>query len=166
VVEFGCGTGYFTVAIADKSESVLATDLSDSLLEAAKIRLRDRPAVTVEKENCLETSLVPESCDSVFMANLIHILANPTKALEESSRILRSGGRIVIVTFTGHGMSLWQKIKVGVRFASTWGRPPATMRSLSPEDVRSMLEQTGFVVEQSKLTGNRTKALFLVGRKR
>jgi ubiquinone/menaquinone biosynthesis C-methylase UbiE len=165
-VELGCGTGYFTVAIAENSRSVLATDLSDSLLEAAKVRFRDYPAVTVEKENCLETSLAPESCDSVFMANLIHVLANPTKALEESRRILRSGGRIVIVTFTGHGMSLWQKIKVGVRFARTWGKPPANMRSLSPEDVGSMLEQTGFVVEQSKLLGNRTKAVFLVGRKR
>ena len=166
VVEFGCGTGYFTAVIAENSKRVLATDLSDSLLEATKIRFQDNPAVTVERRNCLETSLAPESCDSVLMANLIHILANPTKALEESSRILRSGGRIVIVTFTGHGMSLWQKIKVGVRFARTWGKPPANMRSLSPEDVGSMLEQTGFVVEQSKLIGNQTKAVFLVARKR
>jgi ubiquinone/menaquinone biosynthesis C-methylase UbiE len=164
-VEFGCGTGLFTVAIAEKSKSVLATDLSDSLLEAAQTRLRDYPNVTAQKENCLETSLASESCDSVLMANLIHVLTNPIKAVEESSRILRSGGRIVIVTFTGHGMSFWQKIKMGVRFARTWGKPPANTRSLSPEDVASMLEQTGFVVEQSTLIGNRTKALFLVGRK-
>ncbi|MES9926175.1 MAG: methyltransferase domain-containing protein [Candidatus Thiodiazotropha endolucinida] len=165
VVEFGCGTGYFTAAIAEKSTSVLATDLSDNLLEAAKTRLRDHPEVTVQKEDCLETSLMPESCNSVFMANLVHVLATPAKALEESSRILRSGGRIVIVTFTGHGMSLWQKIKMGVRFAKTWGKPPSSIRSFSPEDVESMLQETGFVVEQSKLIGNRTKALFVVGRK-
>ncbi|MBT3011177.1 MAG: methyltransferase domain-containing protein [Candidatus Thiodiazotropha sp. (ex Lucina aurantia)] len=165
VVEFGCGTGYFTVAITEKSTSVLATDLSDNLLEAAKTRLRDHPEVTVQKEDCLETSLMPESCNSVFMANLVHVLATPAKALEESSRILRSGGRIVIVTFTGHGMSLWQKIKMGVRFAKTWGKPPPNIRSFSPEDVESMLQETGFVVEQSKLIGNRTKALFVVGRK-
>jgi ABC-2 type transport system ATP-binding protein len=165
VVEFGCGTGYFTVAIAEKSKSVLVTDLSDSLLEAAKIRLRDYPAVTVEKENCLETSLASESCDSVFMANLIHVLAKPTKALEESNRILRSRGQILIVTFTSHGMSLWQKIKIGVRFAKTWGKPPSNTHSFSPEDVESMFQQTGFIVEQSKLIGNRTKALFVVGRK-
>lgn len=165
VVEFGCGTGYFTVAIAEKSTSVLATDLSDNLLEAAKTRLRNHSEVTVQKEDCLETSLMPESCNSVFMANLVHVLATPAKALEESSRILRSGGRIVIVTFTGHGMSLWQKIKMGVRFAKTWGKPPSSIRSFSPEDVESMLQETGFVVEQSKLIGNRTKALFVVGRK-
>ena len=156
VVEFGCGTGYFTEAIAKKSTSVLATDLSDNLLKAAKARLRGHPKVTVQKEDCLGTSLVPESCNSVFMANLIHVLVTPAKALEESSRILRSGGRIVIVTFTGHGMSLWEKIKMGVRFAKSWGKPPASTHSFSPKDVGSMLEQTGFVVEQSKLIGKRT----------
>ena len=165
VVEFGCGTGYFTLTIAENSTSVLATDLSDNLLEAARARLSGHPEVTVQKEDCLGTSLMPESCDSVFMANLIHVLATPAKALGESSRILRSGGRIVIVTFTGHGMSLWQKIKMGVRFAKTWGKPPSSTHSFSPEDVESMLQQTGFVVEQSKLIGNQTKALFVVGRK-
>ena len=166
VVEFGCGTGYFTVAIAEKSTSVLATDLSDSLLEAANARLRDHPKVTVQKEDCLGTSLMSESCDSVFMANLIHVLASPAKALEESSRILRSGGRIVIVTFTGHGMTLWHKIKMVMRFAKTWGKPPSSTHSFSPEDVEYILRQTGFDVEQSKLIGNHTKALFVVGRKR
>ena len=165
VVEFGCGAGYFTESIAEKSTSVVATDLSDDLLEAAKARLRDHPEVTIQKEDCLGTSLVPESCNSVFMANLIHVLATPAKALEEGRRILRRGGLMVIVTFTGHGMSLWQKIKMGVRFARSWGKPPSSTRSFSPEDVGSMLQQTGFVVEQSKLIGDRTKTLFVVGRK-
>ena len=165
VLEFGCGTGYFTVTIAEKSESLLATDLSDSLLGTAKALLRSHPKVTVQKENCMETSLASESFDSVFMANLIHVVENPSKTLEECHRILRSSGSIVIVTFTGYGMSLWEKIKMGVRFAKTWGKPPAHTHSFSPEDVESMLEETGFVIEQSKLIGNRTKALFLVGRK-
>jgi ABC-2 type transport system ATP-binding protein len=163
VLEFGCGTGYFTVTIAEKSKSLLATDLSDNLLQAAKTRLWDHPKVAFRKENCMETSIAPESFDSVFMANLIHVVENPGKALQECRRILRGGGRIVIVTFTGHGMSLWEKIKMGVRFAKTWGRPPAHAHSFSPENVESMLGETGFVVEQSKLIGNRTKALFLVG---
>jgi len=164
-VELGCGTGYFTVAIARKSKSVLATDLSDTLLTAAKRRLRDLPEVTVQNENCLETSLASESFDSVFMANLIHVVSNPIKAIGEGHRILRSGGRIVIVTFTGHGMTLWQKIKMGVRFGRAWGRPPAHTRSLSPKDVGLLLEQTGFAVQQAKLIGHRTKALFVVGTK-
>lgn len=165
VLELGCGTGYFTAAVAEKNKNVLATDLSDSLLESAKTRLRDRQNVTVQKENCMETSFAPEAFDGVFMANLIHVVDNPSKALQECHRILRRRGRIVIVTFTGYGMSMWEKIKMGVRFAKTWGRPPAHTHSFSLKDVESMLGETGFAVEQSKLLGNRTKALFLVGRK-
>lgn len=165
LVEFGCGTGYFTVTVAKKSKSLLATDLSDSLLEAARTRVHNHPKVTVQKENCMDTSFAPESFDSVFIANLIHVVENPGKALQECRRILRSTGRIAIVTFTGYGMSLWEKIKMGVRFAKTWGKPPAHTHSFSPEDVESMLGETGFVIEQSKLIGDRTKALFLVARK-
>jgi ubiquinone/menaquinone biosynthesis C-methylase UbiE len=163
VLELGCGTGYFTVTVAEKSTSLLATDLSDSLLEAAKTRLREHSNVTFHKEDCMETSFAPESFDSVFMANLIHVVENPGNALQECRRILRGGGRLVIVTFTGYGMSLWEKVKMGLRFAKAWGRPPANVHSFSPENVESMLGENGFVVEQSKLIGNRSKALFLVG---
>lgn len=166
VVEFGCGTGFFTAGIAEKADHVLATDLSDSLLGTARIRLQDNPNITFRKENCMESKLEPASFDSVFMANLIHVVADPVSALEESSRVLRRGGRIVIVTFTGHGMGLWGKIKLGVRFVRAWGKPPETARSLSPSDVASMLEQQGFAIEQSKLLGNQTKAIFLVARKK
>ena len=165
VLEIGCGTGYFTATIAEKSERLLATDLSDSLLEVAKTRLRDHPKVTVQKENCMQTSIAAGSFDSIFMANLIHVVENPAQALQECHRILRSRGRIVIVTFTGYGMSLWEKIKMGIRFARTWGKPPAHAHSFSPQDVESLLEQSGFNIEQSKLIGNNTQALFLVGRK-
>ncbi len=93
--------------------------MSDSLLEAAKIRLYEYTKVTVQKENCMETAFEPELFDSVFMANLIHVVENPVRTLRECRRILRSGGRIVVVSFTGYGMSLWEKIKMGVRFAGT-----------------------------------------------
>jgi ABC-2 type transport system ATP-binding protein len=165
VLELGCGTGCFTETIAGKSKRLLATDLSDSLLEVARTRLRDHPKVAVQKENCMDLSLAPESFDSVFMANLIHVIEHPQKVLQECHRILKSSGRIVIVTFTSHGMSLWEKIKMGLRFAKVWGKPPAHTHSFSPEDVESMLVKSEFVIEQSKLIGSKIKALFLVGRK-
>jgi hypothetical protein len=59
-------------------------------------------------------------------------------------------------------MSLWEKIKMGARYVKAWGKPPAHAYSFSSENVESMLGETGFVVEQSKLVGNRTKAIFLV----
>jgi len=103
VVELGCGTGYFTKAIGDKSQSIMATDLSDSLLEAARRRLGDCPKVTIQKENCMATSFPAEAFDCVFMANLIHLA--------------------------------------------------------------SIMEDAGFGIRTSNVIGDKTKALYLIGRK-
>jgi len=166
LVELGCGTGYFTKTIVGKTKSLLATDLSDSILEEARSRIGGHPKVTVQKENCMATSFPPEVFDTVFMANLIHIIESPGTALQECHRILRNSGTIVIVTFTGYGMKLWEKVKMGVRFSRKWGRPPAHAYSFSPDDLATMMEAAGFAVEKSKVIGARTKALFAIGRKK
>lgn len=163
--ELGCGTGYFTEKIAQKCESIIATDLSERLLDVAKLRLRDNSNVIFQLENCSETSFQNESFDSVFMANLIHVVESPGKVLQECSRILRDRGIIVIVSFTGNGMSFVEKIKMGIRFSKAWGKPPSNTHSFSPEQLSTMLKDACFSVEDSKLIGQETKAVFTIGRK-
>jgi ABC-2 type transport system ATP-binding protein len=165
LAELGCGTGTFTETIVSKTKSMFATDLSDSLLAVARSRIGDHPKVTIQKENCMATSFPSEAIDSVFMANLIHVVENPRTLLEECNRILRKGGTIIIVTFTDHEMKLWEKIKMGLRFAKSWGKPPAHTHSFSPEDLASMIKDAGFVIKTSKVIGTKTKAVYLIGRK-
>jgi len=99
------------------------------------------------------------------MANLIHVVESPNALLQECHRILRKNGTVVIVTFTDYGMKLMEKIKMGVRFLTTWGRPPAHTHSFSPNDLAKMMQYSGFTVETSKVIGTRTKSLFIIGRK-
>ena len=165
LVELGCGTGTFTETIVSKTKSMFATDLSDSLLAVARSRIGDHPKVTIQKENCMATSFPSEAIDSVFMANLIHVVESPRTLLEECNRILRKGGTLVIVTFTDHDMRLWEKIKMGLRFAKSWGKPPAHTHSFSPEDLASMMQDVGFAIKTSKVIGTKTKAVYLIGRK-
>ena len=165
LVEFGCGTGIYTETIVPKTKSMFATDLSDSLLAVAKTRIGHHPKVTIQKENCMATSFPSATIDSVFMANLIHVIENPSTLLQECYRILRKGGTIVIVTFTDHGMKLWEKIKMGLRFVKSWGKPPAHTHSFSPEDLASMMKDAGFTIKTSKVIGYKTKALYIIGQK-
>src|SRR5208337_1931182 len=51
VLELGCGTGYFTRAIAKKAKHVTATDLSGNMVEAAKRNLKDLNNVDFKVEN-------------------------------------------------------------------------------------------------------------------
>lgn len=165
LVELGCGTGIFTEAIVSKTKRMFATDLSGSLLAVARRRIGDHPKVTIQKENCMATSFPSEAADSVFMANLIHIVESPGTLLEECYRILREGGTLVIVTFTGHGMKLWQKITMSLRFIKAWGKPPAHTHSFSPEGLASMIEDAGFSVKTSKVIGDKTRALVIIAEK-
>lgn len=165
LVELGCGPGTFTETIAPKTTSMCATDLSDSLLAVARTRIGDHPKVTIQKENCMDTSFPSEALDSVFMANLIHVVESPRALLQESHRILRKDGTLVIVTFTDHEMQLWEKIKMGLRFVKSWGKPPDHTHSFSPDDLTSMMKDVGFAIKTAKVIGTRTKAVYIIGRK-
>ncbi len=165
MVEFGCGTGVFTETIVKKTKSMIATDLSDNLLAVAKTRLGNHPKVKFQKENCMATSFPPKALDAVFMANVIHIIESPNTLLQECYRILRDNGTIVIVSFTDHGMKIWEKIKMGLRFARSWGKPPAHTHTLSPGSLASMVKKAGFTIETSKVIGTKTRAIYIIGRK-
>ena len=166
VIEFGCGTGYFTKAIAKNAKHVIATDLSDEMLEMARIQLEGFQNISIQRANCETTSFPSGRFDTVFMANLIHVLINPIKVFQESHQILRNGGLLLIVDFTGYSMSWFEKMKLGIRYLRKWDMPPRYARNnLSPGEITSFLENVDFKVEEVQLIGDRAKALYVRARK-
>lgn len=164
-LELGCGTGYFSEIIAHKANHVYATDLSDELLQVAQKRLNKNTNITIQKEDCMNISFPSDKFNSVFMANLIHVIENPLKILQESHRILKDNGMLIITSFTNHGMKPLEIIKLGFRFIKVWGKPPQHTHRFSPESLSSLMKSAGFSIEESCLIGNKTKSLFLVGKK-
>jgi len=164
-VELGCGTGVYTELILPKTTHIKATDLSKELLTMAKKRLGNSPKVMIQKENCMATSFASGSFDSAFMANLVHVVENPFQVLQECHRILKNGGMLIIVTYTNIGMHLLDKIKLGLRFIKVWGKPPKHTHIFSPEKLAGLMENAGFAIEEKKLIGNQSKAVFVIGKK-
>ena len=166
VIEFGCGTGYFTQVIAENARHVITTDLSDEMLEKAKITLREFQNVTIQKANCEDTSFPSGRFDTVFMANLIHVVANPIKTLQESHQILRDGGLLLIIDFTSYNMNWFEKTKLTIRYLMKWGMPPRhAQNNLSPEKIISFVENVDFIVEEVQTVGDKVKALYLRAKK-
>ncbi len=166
VIEFGCGRGYFTKAIAKNAKHVTATDLSDEMLEMARIQLQQFQNITVQKADCEDTYFPSGRFDSVFMANLIHVLKNPIKVLQESHQILRNGGLLLIVDLTCYSMNWFEKMKLGIRYFKKWSMPPRYARNkLSPDELTCFVEKVDFNVEEVQVLGDKTKALYLRGRK-
>ena len=167
VIEFGCGTGYFTKVIAKSAEQVIATDLSDEMLDVAKTQLKGFQNITIQKADCENVSFPSEKFDTVFMANVIHFIENPFKALCESYRILKAGGLLLLIDYTGYSMKWSEKMKLGIRFIKKCGIPPRHFQTtLSPDEFNSLVKDAGFNIERIQIIGEKTKALYLKGRKK
>ena len=165
LIELGCGAGFYTKFLAANASHVMATDLSDEMLAVARTQLKDLQNVTVAKADCEKTDFPDGKFGSVFMANLVHVIENPSITLQEAYRILKDGGLLLVVDFTTYGMKWFEKMKMGMRFLRKFGRPPGYSRNLSPDELRSLVESAGFKVEEVQLIGDRSKAIFLKGRK-
>lgn len=167
LMEFGCGAGYFTKAVAKNARHVTATDFSDEMLAMARTQLKDLQNVTVEKADCKKTTFPSGKFDSLFMANLIHVIENPSTTLKESHRILKDDGLLLLVDYTMHGMRGFEKMKSGIRYLKKWGKPPGYFRGdLSPDEFKSLVESEGFKVEDVQVIGDKIKAIYLKSRKK
>lgn len=163
-IEFGCGPGYFTSAIAPNASHVVATDLSDTMLDAAKKNLAGLKNVEFRKVNWENTGLPPDSFDTVFSANVIPILQSPEKALRESFRLLGHGGRLFIIFYSNFGMNAFERFVFMIRFLRRFKMPPYR-HMMSPDEIGSLAAKGGFTVEDVSIVGDRIKAVFLRARK-
>jgi len=154
-VEIGCGTGYFTKALASVADSVVATDFCDGMLAKARERLKDLRNVTIQKEDCLKTSFPDDTFDTVFMALVLNHVADPEAALKEAYRILKPGGRLIIVN-PDNSMANEIRQKFGSYiYQSSYGdaqaKYPQVFRDLSGDELGGMLESSGFKVDVSDM---------------
>jgi ABC-2 type transport system ATP-binding protein len=154
-LELGCGTGYFTKALARASDSVIATDFSEEMLAKAMERLKDVCNVTLQKEDCMKTSFPDDSFDTVFMALVLNYVPDTAAALSEVCRILKPGGRIIIVnpdnSFISEARKMMSTYKLMVGYGEAQARYPQTFRNLPIDDLGRLLESAGLKTEGSEL---------------
>jgi len=101
VVDAGCGDGYLTELLADRFARVIAVDHAPERLAAARERLRGRPVDFRLGE--VDALPVPAaSVDAVFLGLVLHHVPEILGALREARRVLRPGGRVVILDLAPH----------------------------------------------------------------
>ena len=99
VLECACGTGAITEEIAKKCRQVLATDFAEGMLKRASKKCRKYCNVSFRQEDITDIKCEDESFDKVVAGNVIHLLPEPEKALNELLRVVRPGCKVIIPTY-------------------------------------------------------------------
>jgi ABC-2 type transport system ATP-binding protein len=108
-VEFGCGTGFYTGILAERADSLVATDLAPGMLSVA-MRNIQATNVTFQQEDCQQTSFPDAAFDTVFMGLVLHF-TDPPKALREMRRILKPGGTLIILNPDPYPLRGWNRFR-------------------------------------------------------
>jgi ubiquinone/menaquinone biosynthesis C-methylase UbiE len=102
VGDLGCGTGQLAATVAPVVSRVIAIDESPEMLEAARRRLGDTANVDLRAGSLEALPIEDGTLDAAVMMLVLHHLAEPVRALREAARVLRPGGRLLVVDMAAH----------------------------------------------------------------
>ena len=151
LVEFGCGTGFYTGVLSEKADSIVATDISPGMLAVAKKQIKAEN-VRFQLEDCQKTSFPDRAFDTAFISLVIHF-TEPEKTLAEMRRVLKPGGTLIITNLDPDALNGLNRIRSWARviyngLARYRVRPPKGFGQhlLTEEQLCGLLRKSGFKV--------------------
>jgi len=117
VADLGCGEGYLTLEAARWAKRVVAVDRSKDVLARGKALAARRKLRNITwKRGDLEKLPIPDaSIDIALLSQALHHADHPERALAEAYRILRPGGRLLVLDLREHEEA-WVRSKLGDRW--------------------------------------------------
>jgi SAM-dependent methyltransferase len=114
VADLGCGEGYLTIEASRFARRVIAVDRSEAVLDKARASAKRRRVKNIEwKRGELEKlPLKDASVDVALLSQALHHAASPQKALAEAARIVKPGGRVLLLELRGH-QEQWVRERLG-----------------------------------------------------
>lgn len=154
VLELATGPGMIAKHIAPSAKSVTATDFAPKMIETAK-KGSVPDNVSFEVADATNLRYQNDSFDLVVIANALHIIPEPEKALAEIDRVLKANCTLIAPNFIEREKgkkNLWQKILslVGIKFAHEWTK----------EEYKTFLSDHGWQVTKSHVCKGRIDLLY------
>jgi ArsR family transcriptional regulator len=143
VGDLGCGTGQVAVALAPFVRGVIAVDQSRAMLAAARVRLKGMDNVELRSGDLEELPIEDRALDAAVLLLVLHYVVDPARALAEARRVLKPGGRLLLMDMTPHAREeyrqtmghVWQGFdaeQIGA-WAAEAGLERVRYRSLPPD---------------------------------
>src|SRR4249920_2871166 len=145
LLDLGTGTGRMLELFGPEIERGLGLDLSLDMLLLARDRL-ERAGLrncSVRQGDLYDLPLANDSFDVVILHQVLHFLDDGARAIREAARVLRPGGRLLIVDFAPHEQEFLReqfahrRLGFAPETITQWitasGLEPVLHRSLAPE---------------------------------
>jgi ArsR family transcriptional regulator len=102
VGDLGCGAGQLTEALAPCVAKVIGVDESGPMLNAASKRLQGLDNVTLVPGTIEALPIEDATLDVAILFLVAHFISDPAKAMREIRRVLKPGGRLLVVDMMSH----------------------------------------------------------------
>ncbi|MGW0614882.1 class I SAM-dependent methyltransferase [Streptomyces sp. NPDC002788] len=96
VLDLGCGTGSLSLLASEQGHRVTGVDLSAAMVTLAREKLAGRDAVFLVGD-AASPPVGERRFDAVLVRHVLWALPDPGRALRHWQRLLRPGGRLVLV---------------------------------------------------------------------
>lgn len=118
VADIGTGTGVLALELAALGLDVVGIDRSGGMLDAARekwraVEARAPGSVTFRDGDAHALPLDDASVDAAFAHMVLHSLEHPERAVAEMARVVRPGGRVILVDFLLHEHR-WMQQELGL----------------------------------------------------
>ncbi len=132
VADLGCGTGQVAEAVAPFVLRVIGVDGAPEMLAAARERLQGIENAELRQGELEELPLPDQALDAALLVLVLHYVPDPARALAEIARVLRPGGRVLVVDMLPHEREEFQR-----RMGHVW-------LGFSQAQLERSLEHAGF----------------------
>lgn len=97
-LDAGCGTGFLSFELARRGHRVVGIDFAPAMLaEARRKAAEENASVRFEQGDAERLPFASDSFDLVVSRHVLWTLPHPEAAIDEWIRVLRPGGRLVVV---------------------------------------------------------------------
>jgi ArsR family transcriptional regulator len=117
IADLGAGEGTFSQLLAQRAEKVIAVDNSEKMVEFGTKVARENGYQNLEYRfgSLDDTPIDSNTVDIAFFSQALHHAEKPEKAISEAHRILKLGGKIVIMDLLKHQFEEARDL-----YADTW----------------------------------------------
>ncbi|MCB0354298.1 MAG: ArsR family transcriptional regulator [Bdellovibrionales bacterium] len=150
LLELGCGSGAFLKRVLPRAGITIGVDYSQAMIDAASRALSSQFQNLDLRLGYLEHLPISDGTIEVAVAYMVfrHI-AEPREVLREVCRVLKDGGRLIVVDHLPHEDEARKK-----QFAEIW-------MGFSPEEFSAWSEAEGFSLHSIELLGEEENVFML-----